>query len=124
MNPKIASAQRPSDRIKMKKTPMIALNRVSVFAATIEATDRLFGGSGSPSFSRRRAASLDGPSLEAASISQAIDSSGGRGRGYGGYTIARVVVETSQQGEAEALSVSYRDATKVYPRPTHPPWRR
>ena len=47
----------------MKKTPMIALNRVSVFAATIEATDRLFGGSGSPSFSRRQAASaLDSPS--------------------------------------------------------------
>ena len=57
MNPKIASAQRPSDRIKMKRAPMIALNRVSVFAATIEATDRLFGGSGSPSFSKRQAAS-------------------------------------------------------------------
>ena len=57
MNPKIASAQRPSERIRMKKTPMIALNSVSVFAATMEATERLFGGSGSPSWSRRRAAS-------------------------------------------------------------------
>ena len=70
MNPKIASAQSPSERIRMKKTPMIALNRVSVFAATMDATERLFGGSGSPSWSRRRAASeLESPLGCAASMS-------------------------------------------------------
>ncbi len=36
-------------------------------------------------------------------------------RGADGYTIAPVAGETSQQGEAEALAVSYREATKVYP---------
>ena len=40
INPKSASAQSPSERIRMKNTPMIALNRVSVFAATMDATER------------------------------------------------------------------------------------
>ena len=71
MNPKIASAQSPSDRIRMKKTPMIALKSVNVLAATIDATDRVFGGSGSPSWARRRAASaLDSPRGWAASITR------------------------------------------------------
>ena len=49
MKPKIASAQSPSDRIRTKKTPMIALKSVKTLPATIEATERLFGGAGSPS---------------------------------------------------------------------------
>ena len=46
----------------MKKTPMIALNSVRTLAVTMLATERLFGGSGSPRrASRRSASALDSP---------------------------------------------------------------
>ncbi len=57
MKPKIASAQSPRERIRTKKTPMIALNSVKTLPATIEATDRLDVSAGGPSSSRRLAAS-------------------------------------------------------------------
>ena len=69
MNPKIASAQRPSERIRMKNAPMIALKSVKTFAATMLATDRLECGSGSPSRSRRRAASAPESPLGCAAAS-------------------------------------------------------
>ena len=54
IRPKIASAQSPSERMRMKKTPMIALNSVSTLAVTMLATERLEVGSGSPRRARRR----------------------------------------------------------------------
>ena len=54
ISPKSASANSPSDSIRMKKTPMIPLNRVKTFALTMLATERLLAGSGSPSRARRR----------------------------------------------------------------------
>ena len=48
MKPKIASAQSPRERIRTKKTPMIALNSVKTLPATIEATDRLDVSAGGP----------------------------------------------------------------------------
>ena len=62
IRPKIASAQSPSERMRMKKPPMIALNSVSVLASTMLLTERLVCGSRGPSRSRRRAASaLESP---------------------------------------------------------------
>ena len=40
INPKIASAKSPSERIRMKKTPMIPLNRVKTLPATMLAVER------------------------------------------------------------------------------------
>ena len=54
IRPKSASANSPSDSIRTKNTAMIPLNRVRTFARTMLATERLFGGSGSPSRARRR----------------------------------------------------------------------
>src|SRR5918998_5857485 len=59
MNPKTASAKRPSERMRTKKTPMIALKSVKTFPATIEATDRLEASSGGPRLSSRRWASVE-----------------------------------------------------------------
>jgi hypothetical protein len=56
--PKSASAKSPSDRIRMKKPPMIALKRVKTLPATIEATERVERSSGGPRSRRRFAASL------------------------------------------------------------------
>jgi hypothetical protein len=58
MNPNSASANRPSDRIRMKNTPMIALKRVKTLPATMDAVERLDRSSCGPSFFRRLAASL------------------------------------------------------------------
>ena len=58
MSPKSASANRPSERIRMKKTPMIALKSVRTLPSTIERTERLEASSGGPISSRRRYASL------------------------------------------------------------------
>ena len=62
IRPKSASAHSPSERMRMKKTPMIALNSVRTLAVTMLATDRLDAGCGSPSRASRRAASaLESP---------------------------------------------------------------
>ena len=67
IRPKIASAHSPSERMRMKKTPMIALNSVRTLAVTMLATERLEVGSGSPRRASRRAASaLDSPWVTAA----------------------------------------------------------
>ena len=47
MKPKIASAHSPSERMRTKKTPMIALKSVKTLPATIEATERLLPSGGS-----------------------------------------------------------------------------
>ena len=57
ITPKSASAQSPWLRTRMKKTRMIPLNSVSVFASTIERTDRLESSSTGPSRRSRAAAS-------------------------------------------------------------------
>jgi hypothetical protein len=81
-SPKRASAQRPRERMRMKKTPMIALNSVRTLAATMLATDRLEVGSGSPSrVSRRAASALESPWVsDAASTGPSIPERAGRAR--------------------------------------------
>jgi hypothetical protein len=49
MNPNIASANNPSERMRMKKTPMIALKSVKTLPATMLATERLDVSSTGPS---------------------------------------------------------------------------
>jgi hypothetical protein len=49
ITPNIASANSPSERMRMKKTPMIALKRVKTLPATIVATERLELSSTGPS---------------------------------------------------------------------------
>ena len=57
MKPNAASAHSCSERMRMKKTPMIALKRVKTLPATIDATERLLRSSTGPSLRRRFAAS-------------------------------------------------------------------
>ena len=57
MKPNAASAQSCSERMRMKKTPMIALKSVKTLPATIEATERLVRSSTGPSLWSRLAAS-------------------------------------------------------------------
>ena len=58
MKPKAASAHSPSERMRMKKTPMIALKSVKTLPATMLATERLVRSSTGPSLRSRFAASL------------------------------------------------------------------
>ena len=57
MNPNAASAQSCSERMRMKKTPMMALKSVKTFPATMLETDRLVRSSTGPSLCSRLAAS-------------------------------------------------------------------
>ena len=59
MSPKIASAHSPSERMRMKKTPMIALKSVKTLAATMLATERLVARSIGGRRSSLRAASAE-----------------------------------------------------------------
>ncbi len=56
MNPNAASAQSCRERMRMKKTPMIALKSVNTFPATMLETERLERSSTGPSFRSRFAA--------------------------------------------------------------------
>src|SRR5690242_4440109 len=64
ITPKIASAKRPSESMRMKKPPMTALKSVRTLAVTMLATERLLGGSGGPRRANRRSASaLESPPI-------------------------------------------------------------
>ena len=58
MKPKSASANSPSERMRMKKTPMIALKSVKTLPATMLATERLVGPRAARAARSRLAASL------------------------------------------------------------------
>src|SRR5881394_1037856 len=67
ITPKIASAISPSERMRTKKTPMIALKRVKTLPATMLETERDEVSGGAPSLRRRLAASALLRPLSAAS---------------------------------------------------------
>ncbi len=73
MKPNSASAKSPSERMRMKKTPMIALKSVKTLPATIDATERLVLSSTGPSLCRRFAASsLESPPGCVASVTRPL----------------------------------------------------
>src|ERR1044072_615800 len=57
MKPNTASANSPRERMRTKKTPMIALKRVKTLPATMLETEREDVSGGEPSLRRRLAAS-------------------------------------------------------------------
>jgi osmoprotectant transport system ATP-binding protein len=120
IRPKKASANSPSDRIRMKKPAMIALNSVKTLPATMLATDRLVGGSEGPRRSSRFAASRDerpwgGTSRAAASTRPSI-AQPDHGYARDLRRSLRLAADdgTPAQNSAEALPVEFRAATKRY----------
>ena len=132
ISPNRASANSPSASMITKKTARIALKSVKTLPATMLATERLVAGSGSPSRLRRAAASalLRPCACEAASTPPIYTGAQRLPSAVHRHIAAAARIASACKlsgdgskgdvGQAEALSVAFQKATKVYPGADHP----